>query len=355
MVMVIVEGFNVDRNILEFLKKIITAASDVDLNMDFLDFLDLIADFVQIAQSNFNLTTFGKEWDKNWIKNLESPKERLFANIDKLISTLLIQNGKMKVKIISPDFEFSEVWHSGAMINGKLLDKTKFSLSNLYKIESHQLLYIPIAVINTYAILKKGFIRKGGDEFESYLLINPFFKLNREIDHFGYPKAFSYIDIEEKLKEKDLIHQSLNLITNVIESDSTQQIQDNGIVLPEIFTQNEIEEFVQNTYDMYELVQEGASEPVANFQKNYKNIGIAKNLEKLSGELVDIIYLPALLLEYIEGKMKKEIFIPKSELKKNLLLPYNLEPKDPWNRFMKIHFNINNIENLISFVKKFQR
>jgi len=83
--------------------------------------------------------------------------------------------------------------------------------------------------------------------------------------------------------------------------------------LPLLVTPKEIEEFVQKTYDLFEIIKEEQS-PIPNFNSLYKNVGIAKKVEKLSGELIDYIYIltkiyMCLLLTIGYYKMKKNINI----------------------------------------------
>ena len=86
------------------------------------------------------------------------------------------------------------------------------------------------------------------------------------------------------------------------------------------------------------MVNEG-EEKIKNFKKLHKNVGIAKKLEKLSGELIEYIYIPALLLNITEGTSKKGTFVPKSNYEWKLLLPFNDDLKDPWNSFIRMSFN----------------
>ena len=103
-------------------------------------------------------------------------------------------------------------------------------MKNSFKIKHKVPIYIPLAIINTYAILKTGFIKKGGDEFESFLLINPFFRFDENINKYGYAKAFGYIDIDESLKEKDPLKNQLFELENYIESGSKIPLESSRIV-----------------------------------------------------------------------------------------------------------------------------
>ena len=338
-ILIVNEGFNMDKKILQFLQKIVDFLIKSNIQIDFLEFIVRLESLLDIADTPFNETKLSStEWDPNWINNLEEPFERISQILDNLATNLKITQGKEKVFVLDVDKELFDIWEPNQIIDGKNLPSTHFSMKNSFQIKHKVPIYIPLAIINTYAILKTGFIKKGGDEFESFLLINPFFKFDENINKYGYAKAFGYIDIDESLKEKDPLKNQLSKLENYIESGSKVLLESSRIVLPVLVTQKEIEEFVQKTYDLFEFVREGET-PIPKFKTIYKNVGIAKKVEKLSGELIDFLYVPALLLNISEGTLKKGNFVPKEDFKWKLLLPLNNNPKDPWNSFIRMSVN----------------
>ncbi|MBA7680663.1 hypothetical protein ES703_88984 [subsurface metagenome] len=141
----------------------------------------------------------------------------------------------------------------------------------------------------------------------------------------------------------------LRSIESIIESGSKDKINQN-LILPLLVTPREIEEFVQKTYDLFELVQEGTT-TIPKFKQIYKNVGIAKKVEKLSGELLDFIYIPALLLEIAEGMVKKGEFQMDSQYKWKLLLPFN-DSKNPWDNFLRMNLTPNCVMNIATEIQK---
>lgn len=352
-ILIVNEGFTMDKKILQFLQKIIDFLIKSNIQIDFLNFLVQLESLLDIADTPFNETKLpSTEWDPNWINSLEESFERLFQILDSLATNLKVTQGKESVFVLDVDKELFNAWETNQIIDGKNLPSTHFSMKNSFQIKHKVPIYIPIAIINTYAILKTGFIKKGGDEFESFLLINPFFRFDENINKYGYAKAFGYIDIDESLKEKDPLKNQLFKLENYIESGSKIPLESSRIVLPVLVTQKEIEEFVQKTYDLFALVREGET-PIPKFKTIYKNVGIAKKVEKLSGELVDFLYVPALLLNISEGTVKKGNFVPKEDFKWNLLLPLNNNPKDPWNSFIRMSFNPDSLINIGLEIQKF--
>ena len=79
---------------------------------------------------------------------------------------------------------------------------------------------------------------------------------------------------------------------------------------------------------------------------------IAKKVEKLSGELIDYIYIPALLLEIEESVEKKGIVKKIEDFKWKLLLPFNNDPKEPWNKFVNMIFNPYSLRNIVNEIQK---
>lgn len=338
-ILIVNEGFTMDKKILQFLQKIVDFLIKSNIQIDFLNFLVQLESLLDIADTPFNEAKLpSTDWDPNWINSLEESFERLSQILDNLATNLKITQGKESVFALDVDKELFDAWEPNQIIEGKNLPSTHFSMKNSFQIKHKVPIYIPIAIINTYAILKTGFIKKGGDEFESFLLINPFFRFDENINKYGYARAFGYIDIDESLKEKDPLKNQLSKLENYIESGSKIPLESSRIVLPALVTKKEIEEFVQKTYDLLALVREGET-PIPKFKTIYKNVGIAKKVEKLSGELIDFLYVPALLLNISEGTFKKGNFVPKEDFKWKLLLPLNNNPKDPWNSFIRMNFN----------------
>ena len=124
-----------------------------------------------------------------------------------------------------------------------------------------------------------------------------------------------------------------------------------NLILPLLVTPREIEEFVQKTYDLFELVQEGTA-PIPRFKQINKNVGIAKKVEKLSGEFLDFIYIPALLLEIAEGMVKKGEFQTKSQYEWKLLLPFNNDSKNPWDNFLRMNITPNCVMSIAEEIQK---
>jgi len=345
-IMIVNEGFNMDKKILQFLQKIVELLNKYDIQIDFLPFLAQLESLFNIADSPFNEAKLSStEWDPNWINTVEEPFERLFQILDNLAKYFKIAQGKEPVFVLDVDNELFDVWKTDQIIDGKNLPSAHFSMKNSFQIKHKVPIYIPIAIMNTYAILKTGFIRKGGDEFESFLLINPFFRFDETVNRYSYAKAFGYIDIAETLKEKNPLKNQLSILENLIESGSKTLLESSRIVLPILVTQKEIEEFVQKTYDLFEIVREGEN-PIPKFTSIYKNVGIAKKVEKLSGELIDFLYVPALLLNISTGTIKKGNFVTKEDYKWKLLLPLNNNPQDPWNSFIRMNFNPDSLMNI---------
>lgn len=352
-ILIVNEGFNMDKKILQFLQKIVEFLIKNNIQIDFLTFLALLESLFDIANSPFNEAKLpSTEWDPNWINTIEEPFERLFQILDNLAKNLKIAQGKESVFVLDVDNELFDVWETNQIIDGKNLPSTHFSMKNSFQIKHKVPIYIPIAIMSTYAILKTGFIRKGGDEFESFLLVNPFFRFDEIVNKYGYAKAFGYIDIAESLKEKDPLKNQLSNLENLIESGSKTLLEFSRIVLPILVTQKEIEEFVQKTYDLFEIVREGEN-PIPKFTSIYKNVGIAKKVEKLSGELIDFLYVPALFLNISKGTIKKGNFVPKEDYKWKLLLPLNNNPQDPWNSFIRMSFNPDSLINIGLEIQKF--
>lgn len=352
LIMVIIEGFSIDKKIVEFLKKIVDTIIRGNITKNILEVLAQIEDLIDIADTAFNdVKISSAEWDSHWIENLEEPFERLFQLLDNLVLNRHISSGQESVYLLNFEPEVFNPWLSDDIVDGKSLNKTYFNLKRTYNVKNRIQIYLPIAILNTYAILKTGLIRKGGDEFESILLINPYFRFDPTINNYGYAKAFGYIDIAETLKEKDIMKGQLALIDEKVESEAKSPIKINAYILPILVTQKEIEEFVQKAYDLFEFVQE-TSPPIPKFNQLYSNVGIAKKVEKLSGELLDFLYVPALLLEMAEGVIKKDEFVMKSDYEWKILLPYNNEPKDPFNTFLKMEINPINILNIALEIQK---
>ncbi len=338
-ILIVNEGFTMDKKILQFLQKIVDFLIKSNIQIDFLNFLVQLESLLDIADTPFNEAKLpSTEWDPNWINSLEESFERLSQILDNLATNLKVTQGKEAVFVLDVDKELFDAWEPNQIIEGKNLPRAHFSMKNSFQIKHKIPIYLPIAIINTYAILKTGFIKKGGDEFESFLLINPFFKFDENVNKYGYAKAFGYIDIDESLKEKDPLKNQLSKLENYIESGSKIPLESSRIVLPVLVTQKEIEEFVQKTYDLFALVREGET-PIPKFKTIYKNVGIAKKVEKLSGELIDFLYVPALFLNISEGTFKKGNFVSKEDFKWKILLPLNNNPKDPWNSFIRMNFN----------------
>lgn len=349
-VIVSIEGFSIDKKILRFLAKLLEVKLNGNFQMDFLSFLSQIEKILSIANTPFTDVKLPQtEWDQNWINNIEEPFVRIFQVLENLIVNQKISTGEIPVYTLDMDQDIFEPWKENQTVIGKNLNKKYYNLKSDYIVKSKIPLYIPIATINAYAILKKGFIKKGGDEFESFLLVNPYFKLDPIIRHYGYANAFSYIDIEETLKENDPLKIQLRSIESIIESGSKDKINQK-LILPLLVTPKEIEEFVQKTYDLFELVKEGTT-PIPKFKQIYKNVGIAKKVEKLSGELLDFIYIPALLLEIVEGMVKKGEFQTNSQYKWKLLLPFN-DSKNPWDNFLRMNLTPNCVMNIATEIQK---
>jgi len=352
-IMIVNEGYNMDKKILQFLQKIVELLIKNDIQIDFLTFLAQLESLFDIAYTPFNKAKLpSTEWDPNWINTVEEPFERIFQIIDNIAKNLNIAQEKESVYVLDVNKELFDVWQTNQIIDGKNLPSSHFSLKNSFQIKQKIPIYIPIAVMSTYAILKTGFIRKGGDEFESFLLVNPFFRFDETVNNYGYAKAFGYIDIDEALKEKNPLKNQLSNLENFIEFGEKSLLESSRIVLPILVTQKEIEEFVQKTYDLFEIVREG-NNPIPKFTSIYKNVGIAKKVEKLSGELIDFLYVPALLLNISQGTLKKGAFIPNEEYNWKLLLPLNNNPQNPWNSFMRMSLNPDSLINISLEIQKF--
>ncbi|HEC36730.1 hypothetical protein LCGC14_1046810 [marine sediment metagenome] len=352
-ILIVNEGFTMDKRILQFLQKIIDFLIESNIQIDFINFLVQLESLLDIADTPFNETKFpSSDWDPNWINSLEESFERLSQILDNLATNLKITQGKEPVFVLDVDKELFDAWEPNQIIEGKSLPSAHFSMKNSFQIKHKVPIYIPIAIMSTYAILKTGFIRKGGDEFESFLLVNPFFRFDKTVNKFSYAKAFGYIDIAETLKEKNPLKNQLSDLENLIESGSKTLLDSSRIVLPILVTQKEIEEFVQKTYDLFEIVREGEN-PIPKFTSIYKNVGIAKKVEKLSGELIDFLYVPALFLNISSGTLKKGNFVAKEDYKWKILLPLNNNPQDPWNSFIRMIFNPDSLINIGLEIQKF--
>ncbi len=354
-VMVIIEGFTIDKSIVQFLQKIVDIIIKGNIQIDFFSVLAQIESLFDIVDIPFTEVKLSSpEWDENWIGSIEEPFDRLFQILDNLALNFMIAKGETPIFTLDVNGEFFDAWKTNVTIEGKGLSKKHFLIKSSFEIKNKMELYIPIAVINTYAIMRSGVIRKAGEDFESILLVNPYFRLDPEVNNYGYAKAFGYIDIEESLKETDPLKTKLDTIDGIIESGSQTTAKSNFLALPILVTPKEIEEFVQKTYDLFSMVREG-EEKIKKFKKLHKNVGIAKKLERLSGELIEYIYIPALLLNIAEGTSKKGTFVPKSNYEWRLLLPFNDDPKNPWNSFVRMSFNpTDNLLRLINQTIKFQ-
>ena len=352
-VMIVNEGFNMDKKILQFLQKIVELLNKYNIQIDFLPFLAQLESLLDIADSPFNEAKLpSTEWDPNWINTVEEPFERLFRILDNLANYFQISQRKEPVFVLDVENEFFDAWKTDQIIDGNNLPSAYFSMKDSFQIKNKVPIYIPIAIMSTYAILKTGFIRKGGDEFESFLLVNPFFRFDETVNKYSYAKAFGYIDIAETLKEKNPLKNQLADLENLIESGSKTLLSPSRIALPILVTQKEIEEFVQKTYDLFEIVREGEN-PIPKFTSIYKNVGMAKKVEKLSGELIDFLYVPALFLNISSGTLKKGNFVAKEDYKWKILLPLNNNPKDPWNSFIRMVFNPDSLINIGLEIQKF--
>jgi len=352
LVMVIIEGFNVDKKIIQILRKLVDVMAVGNLQMDFFAFMNQLEMYLNAADTAFNQVDIkSAEWDKNWIKGLQDPFERLFEILNNFISYLNIVTKKEKIFLLDFDKNLFDPWLSNNTVVGSQLSSEHFNLNSIYNIRSKIQLLIPVAATYVYAILKTGFIRKAGDEFESFLVVNPYFRNDPFIDRYGYPRAFGYIDIAESLKETNPLKNQLAILENIIDSEEKKIASIKGLILPILATQKEIEEFIQKTYDIFEFIKE-AEPPIPDFEENYKNVGIAKKVEKLSGELIDYIYIPALLLEIEESVEKKGIVKKIEDFKWKLLLPFNNDPKEPWNKFVNMIFNPYSLRNIVNEIQK---
>ena len=354
LVMVIIEAFNVDKKIIQILRKLVDVITVGNLQMDFFALMNQLEMYLNAADTAFNQVDIkSAEWDKNWIKGLQDPFERLFEILNNFIFYLKIIAKKEKVFLLDIDKNLFNPWLSNNTVVGSQLSSEHFTLNSIYNIRSKIQLLIPVAATYVYAILKTGFIRKAGDEFESFLVVNPYFRNDPFIDRYGYPRAFGYIDIAESLKEKDPLKNQLAILENIIDSEEKKIANIKGLILPVLATQKEIEEFIQKTYDIFEFVKE-SEPPTSDFVENYKNVGIAKKVEKLSGELIDYIYIPALLLELDESVEKKGAMKKIEDFKWKLLLPFNNDPKEPWNKFVNMIFNPYSLRNIVNEIQKFK-
>ena len=350
-VIVSIEGFSIDKNILRFLAKLLEVKFNGNFELDFLSYLSQVEKILNIANTPFVAVKLPQaEWDQNWINNIEEPFIRIFQILEELVVNRKVSSGEIPVYTLDMNLDIFEPWKENQTVIGKNLDKKYYNLKSDYNVKSKIPLYIPMAAINAYAILKKGFIKKGGDEFESFLLVNPYFKFDPTINQYGYANAFSYIDIEGTLKQNDPMRTQLRSIEGILESGSKDKAKQN-LILPLLVTPREIEEFVQKTYDLFEIVQEGTP-PIPKFKQINKNVGIAKKVEKLSGEFLDFIYVPALLLEIAEGLVKKGEFQSSSGHKWKLLLPFTNDSKNPWDNFIRMNITPNCVMNIAEEIQK---
>ncbi|MHA1522536.1 MAG: hypothetical protein ACTSRK_20400 [Promethearchaeota archaeon] len=339
LLMIIAEGFNVDKWILLFLEKMFAFAVSNSITVGFTPLMDQITQFIDICDSPFDKVQIEDSvWNSDWIKEIEDPFHRLMNLFEILDFNLKVKHKAKSIKIIKPNFSLQKPWLENKIISSKELDSNYFKLKNEFDVKNSKLVYIPIAVLNLFAVLKKGFIKKSGDEFESNAYINPLFRLDERINNYGYPRAFSYIDFEDKLKENDIIKQNLTNVENMIETLELTQIPEDSLVIPIISSTKEIEQFIQKTYDLFELIKDIPGIPKQDFLQNYKDVGISKSLERLSGEFIEYIYVPAILMDIANGKTKKKEFVPKEEYQAKLLFPFNLSSKNPWNKFLTINF-----------------
>jgi len=355
LLMIITEGFNVDRWILLFLEKLCTFALSNNIALGYTPLIDQITRFINICDTSFDMVKIEDSlWNSDWIKEIDDPFLRLMNLFDILDFNLKVKHKAKSIKIIKPNFSLPGPWIENKIISGKELDADHFKLKNDFDVKNSKLVYIPFAVLTLFAVLKKGFIRKSGDEFESIAYINPLFRLDRSVNNYGYPRAFSYIDFEDKLKENDLIKQNLTQVETMIESLEPTQIPGDALVVPIISSAKEVEQFIQKTYDLFELVKDIPGIPKQDFLQNYKDVGISKSLERLSGEFIEYIYVPAILMSIANGKYKKNQFKPNEELQTKILLPFNLNPKNPWNKFLNIKIQPETILQVLEKMPNFE-
>lgn len=346
-----IEGLNIDKKIGFFMRKAVDIIIKGNFQMDFNLFLEQLESYFDIVDSSFNQVELSSsEWDPNWITTLEDPFERLFQLLDNFALNLSIIKEEEPIYVLEVDNSLIQAFENSSdqIIEAKNLLGTEIKIKGTFQVKKSIPLYIPVAAMNTYAILKKG---KGGDEFESFLMLNPYFKFDPQIDNYGYPKSFGYLDIAESLNERDQIRVQLDTLENIIETGSKKAINDKFVV-PILVTPKEIEEFVQKTYDLFEIVKEGEL-PIPDFDIFYKNVGFEKRIERLSGELIDYIYIPGVLIHVREGHYKKDRFISIDDFQWKLILPFNNKPKNPWNQFLKMEINPNNIADIYNEIQKF--
>ncbi|MHA1385962.1 MAG: hypothetical protein ACTSR3_19590 [Candidatus Helarchaeota archaeon] len=352
----IIEGLNVDLQIFKFFQKLSDAMITAGVTYGLNTMLENVYSFMEIANTKFNGVTL-KDWDSDWIENLEESMDRVFQLIDKIVEVSKIKTGETKILMIQEvPFDYSS-WLPNTIIKKNMLDKKTINLRADAKIFQRIDLLMPIAYINAYIIAGKGFwFKKAGEDFEAPLFCNPFFRLDPYTNEGQYSRPLSYLFIPEEKegkKIKDPLELYILKLLEFIESDQRISAPPGYLILPLVTTKKEIEGFIQHSYELLEKCEATKTELYKGFKKAYKNIKIEKNFESLSGEVVDYIYLPVTLFEIAYGVEKAGLFQEKGKHSWEFITPFINNSKKPFNNYLRIQIEPTQaLFNLINLAAK---
>ena len=195
---------------------------------------------------------------------------------------------------------------------------------------------------------------KAGEDFDGTLLVNTLFTLDNTVLSGLYVNAVSLLDFS--LKDQDREKIQLNKFIDIYQKTVTSTEVSDAIVLPMTATKSMIEAFISKTYDLFDLAQTNNNEPIRDFNRSYKESKFEKNLERLTGEITDIIYVPLSLVYLAKGNMKEEKFIPRENFQWKVISPFPLyeSPNQIPEDFLGLKFEPNGLANFYDFIRSLQ-
>ena len=340
----LLDGFTTDLSIFRFYQKLVEFIQLIEVKMSFFEVLKLINDYLIYAQNRFNGMKNIPGWDNEWLTRIEAPLEKIFTLLENLAEVTALQKGVREAVILGDaDFRFSDEWEIEKIYSNKNL-KDSFHVKNKFHV------YLPLAVIASYSILTKGFLwMKAGEEFESYLFVNETFNIDRSIEEGGYAKGLTYLDLG--LKEKDVKKIKLDEIVGMYEQATPRKGNNNGLFIPATATNKEILEYITKTHELYTFADAKKIEPVEDFQKINKNIGMGSNFERLTGEFLDRVYLPITIVQAAKAKIKKDNHQLAEEYQYYLITPFPANEKDLLNNFLEMEIRPNELTELMELTR----
>ncbi|MHA1308862.1 MAG: hypothetical protein ACTSO7_16615 [Candidatus Heimdallarchaeota archaeon] len=341
----IIDGFTTDLTVFSFYHKVVEFIELLKPKSDFCGVLEFVTKYLKYTNNKFNNFREMPGWDNDWLLRIESPLDRIFASLENLVEIASIQKGRKKFLVLGDhEHRFSDGWQLNKLYSSNAMRDT-------YHVKSKINAFLPLAVVNSYSILTKGFLwLKAGEEFESYLFVNSAFNTDKSIEVGGYAKGLTFLDLG--LKEKNSKKIKLEEVISSYERAEPIKRKIKEIIIPPTATNNEIQEFISKTYEMFAFATSKNVIPVKDFHKMYKNIGMGSNFERLTGEVLDRVYLPITFVEIAKAKTKKDSFEIKEEYQWKVVTQYPANEKEPLNNFLEMELRSNELLNLAVFSRE---